>query len=175
MELIKQHRITASQRTVRGLPVVIVNYQIGVHLFYLFSNQAKLRDFLRIDLGLVAERDRFEHEDGLPRPCSRRQQISAALFLSRFLSPLIRPISLFKSIYWRRGELNPCPRSGPRRHLHVYPVVRFKEPNVAPARCRLPSVREIPSPPGAVTPPNDYPAVHVWRRSRRPAPNVAVN
>jgi hypothetical protein len=56
---------------------------------------------------------------------------------------------------WRRGELNPCPRSGPRRHLHAYPVVRFKEPNVAPAHCRLPSVREIPSPPGAVTPPND--------------------
>src|SRR2546423_14845239 len=56
---------------------------------------------------------------------------------------------------WRRGELNPCPRSGPRKHLHVYPVVRFKEPNVAPAHCRLPSVREIPSPPGAVAPPND--------------------
>jgi len=56
---------------------------------------------------------------------------------------------------WRRGELNPCPRSGPRKHLHVYPVVRFKEPNVAPAHCRPPSVREFPSPPGAVTPPND--------------------
>src|SRR6266550_4648072 len=67
MELIKQHRITASQTNSEGLPVVMVNYQIGVHLFYLFSNQAKLRDFLRIDLGLVAERDRFEHEDGLPR------------------------------------------------------------------------------------------------------------
>jgi hypothetical protein len=60
-----------------------------------------------------------------------------------------------KSRTWRRGELNPCPRSGPRKHLHAYPVVRFKEPNVAPAHCRLPSAREIPSPPGAVTPPND--------------------
>jgi len=39
--------------------------------------------------------------------------------------------------------LNPCPRSGPHRHLHAYPVMRFKEPNVAPAHCRLPSVREI--------------------------------
>ncbi len=23
---------------------------------------------------------------------------------------------------WRRGELNPCPRRYPRKHLHVYPV-----------------------------------------------------
>src|SRR5438067_8886208 len=43
---------------------------------------------------------------------------------------------------WRRGELNPCPRRYPRKHLHVYPVVSFKEPNVAPAHCRLPSVRD---------------------------------
>src|SRR5947207_2392331 len=43
---------------------------------------------------------------------------------------------------WRRGELNPCPRRSPRKHLHVYPVVSFKEPNVAPAHCRLPSVRD---------------------------------
>src|SRR4051794_4970548 len=28
---------------------------------------------------------------------------------------------------WRRGELNPCPRCLPRRHLHVYSVFRFKE------------------------------------------------
>ncbi len=58
-------------------------------------------------------------------------------------------------IYWRRGELNPCPQSGPRKHLHVYPVLIFKEPNDASAHCRLPSVREIPSPSGAVTPPSD--------------------
>ena len=49
--------------------------------------------------------------------------------------------------------MNPCPRSDPRKHLHVYPVVRFKEPNVAPAHCRLPSVREIDSPANAVAPP----------------------
>src|SRR5437870_2080515 len=54
---------------------------------------------------------------------------------------------------WRRGESNPCPRRYPRKHLHVYPVVGFKEPNVAPAHCRLPSVREIDSPANAVAPP----------------------
>ena len=31
---------------------------------------------------------------------------------------------------WRRGELNPCPRRYPRRHLHVYPALRFKEPTL---------------------------------------------
>src|SRR6202022_1353400 len=39
--------------------------------------------------------------------------------------------------------LNPCPRCFRRKHLHVYPVVSFKEPNVAPAHCRLPSVHEV--------------------------------
>jgi hypothetical protein len=31
---------------------------------------------------------------------------------------------------WRRGELNPCPRRCRRRHLHVYPALRFKEPTL---------------------------------------------
>ena len=39
--------------------------------------------------------------------------------------------------------MNPCPRCLPRRHLHVYSVLRFKEPNDAPTHCQLPSVREI--------------------------------
>src|SRR5258708_204564 len=26
------------------------------------------------------------------------------------------------SVWWRRGELNPCPRRYPRKHLHVYPM-----------------------------------------------------
>jgi len=56
---------------------------------------------------------------------------------------------------WRRGELNPCPRRYRRKHLHVYPVKSFKEPNVAPAHCRLPSAHEFPSPSGAVAPPFD--------------------
>jgi hypothetical protein len=76
---------------------------------------------------------------------------------------------------WRRGELNPCPRRYPRKHLHVYPVKSFKEPNVASAHCRLPSVREIDSQTDAVAPPVCQPAVHVCRHSRRPTPNVAVN
>jgi len=59
------------------------------------------------------------------------------------------------SLWWRRGELNPCPRSHLRKLLHVYPALIFKEPNVAPAHCRPPSVHEIPSPSGAVTPPSD--------------------
>ena len=32
--------------------------------------------------------------------------------------------------FWRRGELNPCPRRHPRKHLHVYPALRFKEPTL---------------------------------------------
>ena len=56
---------------------------------------------------------------------------------------------------WRRGELNPCPRRYPRKYLHVYPAISFKEPNLAPAHCRLPSVHEFPSPSGAVAPPFD--------------------
>src|SRR5438128_10457659 len=76
---------------------------------------------------------------------------------------------------WRRGELNPCPRRYPRKHLHVYPMVSFKEPNVAPAHCRLPSVREIDSRTGAVAPPVRQPAVHVSAASRRHCENVAVN
>ena len=75
-------------------------------------------------------------------------------YMRSYSSSLI-DVSNWKSAIWRRGELNPCPRSGPRKHLHAYPMVRFKEPNVAPAHCRLPSVREIPSPSDAVTPPND--------------------
>src|SRR5438094_7291851 len=47
------------------------------------------------------------------------------------------------ALWWRRGESNPCPRSFPRKLLHAYPVISFKEPNVAPAHCRLPSVHEI--------------------------------
>ena len=31
---------------------------------------------------------------------------------------------------WRRGELNPCPRRYPRKHLHVYPALKFKEPTL---------------------------------------------
>src|SRR6266700_7661436 len=76
---------------------------------------------------------------------------------------------------WRRGELNPCPRRYPRKHLHVYPAINSEEPSHAPAHCRLPSVREIDSQIGAVAPPICQPAVHVCRRSRRPASNVAVN
>src|ERR1700682_3989540 len=65
------------------------------------------------------------------------------------------PIFATFELWWRRGELNPCPRSFLRKLLHAYPMVSFKGPNVAPAHCRPPSVREIPSPLGAVTPPND--------------------
>src|SRR5713101_1626422 len=68
---------------------------------------------------------------------------------------------------WRRGELNPCPRRYPRRHLHVYPAMSFKEPDVAPAHCPLPSAREIDSQIGAVAPPICQPAVLVSDASRR--------
>jgi len=50
-----------------------------------------------------------------------------------------------------------------------------KELSYAPAHCPLPSVHEIDSRIGAVAPPIRQPAVHVCRRSRRPASNVAVN
>jgi hypothetical protein len=78
-------------------------------------------------------------------------------------------------IKWRRGELNPCPRRYPRKHLHVYPTISSEEPSHAPAHCWLPSVHEIDSRTGAVTPPIRQPAVHICRRSRRPTTNVAVN
>lgn len=81
---------------------------------------------------------------------------------------------VYKEI-WRRGELNPCPRRYPRSHLHVYPVLSFKEPNVALAHCRLPSVHEIDSPANAVAPPVGQPAVPVSGASRRHTENVAVN
>jgi site-specific DNA recombinase len=49
------------------------------------------------------------------------------------------------SLWWRRGELNPCPRRCPRKHLHVYPAINSEEPSHAPAHYRLPSVHEIDS------------------------------
>ena len=42
------------------------------------------------------------------------------------------------SIWWRRGELNPCPDRSLRELLHVYPMIIFKGPDVAPAHCRAP-------------------------------------
>src|SRR5438445_7028525 len=76
---------------------------------------------------------------------------------------------------WRRGELNPCPRRYPRKHLHVYPAINSEEPSHAPAHCPPPSVREIDSRTGAVAPPIRYPAVPVCCRSRRRASNVSAN
>src|SRR5262249_11103587 len=76
---------------------------------------------------------------------------------------------------WRRGELNPCPRRYPRKHLHVYPAKSSEEPSHAPAHCRLPSVHEIDSRTGAVAPPIRQPAVHVFAVSRRHCENVAIN
>ncbi len=35
-------------------------------------------------------------------------------------------ISERTSLMWRRGELNPCPRRYPRKHLHVYPALGFR-------------------------------------------------
>jgi hypothetical protein len=76
---------------------------------------------------------------------------------------------------WRRGELNPCPRRYPRKHLHVYPAISSEEPSHGPAHCRLPSVHEIDSRTGTVAPPIRQPAVHVFAASRRHCENVAVN
>ena len=76
---------------------------------------------------------------------------------------------------WRRGELNPCPRRYPRKHLHVYPAINSEEPSHAPAHCQLPSVHEIDSRTGAVAPPVRQPAVHVFAASRRHCENVTVN
>jgi hypothetical protein len=81
----------------------------------------------------------------------------------------------FEERKWRRGELNPCPRRYPRKHLHVYPATGSEEPSHAPAHCRLPSVHEIDSQTGAVAPPIRQPAVHVFAASRRHCENVAVN
>src|SRR5689334_12132510 len=76
-----------------------------------------------------------------PRPGAH----SAAAFLASRWAFAKARVNTFPPLAkkWRRGELNPCPRRFPRRHLHVYSVLRFKEPNDAPTHCRLPSVREI--------------------------------
>src|SRR6266478_2287891 len=42
----------------------------------------------------------------------------------------LRFSTTLQSINWRRGELNPCPRRYPRKHLHVYPALRFREPTL---------------------------------------------
>ena len=38
------------------------------------------------------------------------------------------PNASFKELKpeWRRGELNPCPRRYPRKHLHVYPAINLR-------------------------------------------------
>src|ERR1041385_8066897 len=90
----------------------------------------------------------------------------------------VLPIIVFQGVLpmkWRRGELNPCPRRYPRKHLHVYPAINSEEPSHAPAHCRLPSVREIDSQTSAVAPPVCQPAVHVFAASRRHCENVAIN
>ncbi len=95
--------------------------------------------------------------------------------LRRGYGAAVFALHLVASEDWRRGELNPCPRRYPRKHLHVYPTINSEEPSHAPAHCRLPSVHEIDSRTGAVAPPIRQPAVHVCRRSRRPTTNVAIN
>src|SRR5438552_17527021 len=62
-ELIEQHRVYRLVAHGVGLAVGIASHQIGVHLFHLLSDEAKLRDALRVELFLVAEGYRFERED----------------------------------------------------------------------------------------------------------------
>ena len=105
----------------------------------------------------------------------RREEVLKAVRLRLLRRGSLRFLRCAKSEGWRRGELNPCPRRYPRRHLHVYPAMSFKEPDVAPAHCPLPSAREIDSQIGAVAPPICQPAVLVFDASRRRIGNVAVN
>src|SRR5437870_13350015 len=89
--------------------------------------------------------------------------------------PRLRRTLSLEERKWRRGELNPCARRYPRKHLHVYPTINSEEPSHAPAHCRPPTVHKIASRTGVVAPPIRQPAVHVCRRSRRPTANVTVN
>jgi len=76
---------------------------------------------------------------------------------------------------WRRGESNPCPRRFPRKHLHAYPALRFKEPTLHRRTTSSRASAKFDSPLGAVAPPIGQPAVHASGASRRRPENVAVN
>ena len=132
---------------------------------------------LRIDFALQDVDVSKSHElelacRGVARDvCVEKPEGPASLLLRRdsLRSPFVA------SEAWRRGELNPCPRRYPRKHLHVYPAKDSEEPSHAPAHCWLLSVHEIDSQTGAVAPPVRQPAVHVFAASRRHCENVTVN
>src|SRR5260370_22429507 len=77
-KLVEQHRVHRFVANRVNLPGGIENYQVRIHLFYLLSYQAELRDALGVKLVLVAEGHRFERENRFARLVHR---------LDRFLEP----------------------------------------------------------------------------------------
>ncbi len=77
------------------------------------------RDFVSVD-------EAHRALDWLPRRSSQRWRCN--LKMSGFAALRRDSPESFRG--WRRGELNPCPRRSPRKHLHVYPALRFKEPTL---------------------------------------------
>jgi len=63
-------------------------------------------------------------------------------------------ISERTTLWWRRGELNPCPRRYPRKHLHVYPALKSEKLTLHRRTISFRASANFDSPPGAVTPPN---------------------
>src|SRR5206468_3379147 len=83
--------------------------------------------------------------------------------------------TVLRSENWRRGELNPCPRRYPRKHLHVYPALSSEKltSHRLATSFRASAKRSCES--GAVAPPIRQPAVSVSAASRRRCENVTVN
>ena len=69
---------------------------------------------------------------GMVRLVSRQLPLRSTATLAALPAMSLVPLAPFaelrrslfrsRSEKWRRGELNPCPRRYPRKHLHVYPV-----------------------------------------------------
>ena len=61
-KLVEQHRVHCVVANGLQFPIAIASYQIGIYFFYLLSNQAKLRDPLRIELFFVTKGDGVKRE-----------------------------------------------------------------------------------------------------------------
>jgi len=62
-ELVEQHGVHCFVAHGVSFSVSVAGHQIGIHLFYLFSHKAKLRDAIGVQLVRVAEGHRFQRQD----------------------------------------------------------------------------------------------------------------
>ena len=66
-ELVEHHRVHRVVAHGVRFSFFIAHHQIGIHLFNILGDEAKLRDALGVKLLLVAEGNRFEREDRFAR------------------------------------------------------------------------------------------------------------